>query len=59
MPNVLGFVRVSSVEQVEHDPGLAAQRQRVREYCEMEGLNLATIFEDPDDPSSEPPQRRI
>jgi DNA invertase Pin-like site-specific DNA recombinase len=59
MPNAHGFVRVSSVEQVEHDPGLATQRQRVREYCEMEGPNLASIFEEPDDESSEPPQRRI
>jgi DNA invertase Pin-like site-specific DNA recombinase len=59
MPNALGFVRVSNVEQVEHDPDLETQRHRVRDSCEMEGFDLATIFEDPDDPSSEPPQRRI
>ncbi len=59
MRNALGFVRVSSVEQVEYDPGLDTQRQRVRDYCEMEGLDLVTILEDPGDASSEPPQRRI
>jgi DNA invertase Pin-like site-specific DNA recombinase len=59
MRTALGFVRVSSVEQVEHDPGLATQRQRIREYCVMDGLDLAPIFEDPDQDSSEPPQRRI
>jgi hypothetical protein len=41
MRTALGFVRVSSVEQVKHEPGLANQRQRVREYGVMEGLDLA------------------
>jgi DNA invertase Pin-like site-specific DNA recombinase len=59
MRTALGFVRASSVEQVKHDSGLETQRQRVRDYCEIEGLDLASIFEDPDDASSEPPQWRI
>jgi site-specific DNA recombinase len=43
----LGYVRVSTDEQAERGLGLEAQRQRIRAYCEMKGLNLTTIFEDP------------
>jgi site-specific DNA recombinase len=43
----LGYVRVSTDEQAERGLGLEAQRQRIRAYCEMKGLHLATIFEDP------------
>ena len=43
----LGFVRVSTDEQAERGLGLEAQRQCIRAYCEMKGLRLATIFEDP------------
>jgi hypothetical protein len=43
----LGYVRVSTDEQAERGLGLEAQRQRVRAYCEMKGLHLTTIFEDP------------
>src|SRR6476646_8903480 len=41
-----GYVRVSSDEQAESGLGLEAQRQRIRAYCEMKGLHLATIYED-------------
>jgi site-specific DNA recombinase len=47
MRTALGYVRVSTDEQAERGLGLEAQRQRIRAYCEMKGLNLATIFEDP------------
>jgi site-specific DNA recombinase len=42
----IGYVRVSSKEQADSGLGLEAQRQRIRAYCEMKGLSLATIFED-------------
>src|SRR6516165_10841596 len=47
MRNALGYVRVSTDEQAERGLGLEAQRQRIRAYCEMKGLRLTTIFEDP------------
>jgi site-specific DNA recombinase len=47
MRTALGYVRVSTDEQAQHGLGLEAQRQRVRAYCEMKGLHLAAIFEDP------------
>jgi site-specific DNA recombinase len=47
MRTALGYVRVSTDEQAERGLGLEAQRQRIRAYCEMKGLHLATIFEDP------------
>src|SRR5271169_963327 len=43
----IGYIRVSSEEQADSGLGLEAQRQRIRAYCEMKGLSLATIFEDP------------
>jgi DNA invertase Pin-like site-specific DNA recombinase len=47
MRTALGYVRVSTDEQAERGLGLEAQRQRIRAYCDMKGLHLATIFEDP------------
>jgi site-specific DNA recombinase len=47
MRTALGYVRVSTDEQAERGLGLEAQRQRIRAYCEMKGLHLETIFEDP------------
>jgi DNA invertase Pin-like site-specific DNA recombinase len=47
MRNALGYVRVSTDEQSERGLGLEAQRQRIQTNCEMKGLRLATIFEDP------------
>jgi DNA invertase Pin-like site-specific DNA recombinase len=41
----VGYIRVSSEEQVDSGLGLEAQRQRIRAYCELKGLHLATIFE--------------
>src|SRR6516225_9200720 len=47
MRNARGYVRVSTDEQAERGLGLEAQRQRIRAYCEMKGLRLTTMFEDP------------
>jgi hypothetical protein len=47
MRNALGYVRVSTDEQAERGLGLEAQRQRIQAYCEMKGLRLTTMFEDP------------
>jgi DNA invertase Pin-like site-specific DNA recombinase len=47
MRTALGYVRVSTDEQAERGLGLEAQRQRIRANCEMKGLILTTIFEDP------------
>src|SRR5262249_44768851 len=47
MRTAFGYVRVSSEEQAESGLGLEAQRQRVRAYCEMKGLGLAAVYEDP------------
>jgi hypothetical protein len=47
MPRALGYVRVSSEEQADSGLGLDAQRQRVRAYCELHDLELATVFDDP------------
>src|SRR5262249_55914494 len=46
MRTAIGYIRVSSEEQADSGLGLEAQRQRIRAYCEMKGLSLATIFED-------------
>jgi DNA invertase Pin-like site-specific DNA recombinase len=47
MRNAVGYVRVSTDEQVERGLGLEAQRQRIQAYCEMKGLRLTNMFEDP------------
>src|SRR5260370_19305455 len=47
MRTALGYVRVSSDEQADSGLGLEAQRQRVRAYCEMQGIELAAVYEDP------------
>jgi DNA invertase Pin-like site-specific DNA recombinase len=47
MKKALGYIRVSSEEQADHGLGLESQRQRINAYCEMKGLVLTTIFEDP------------
>jgi DNA invertase Pin-like site-specific DNA recombinase len=47
MRTACGYVRVSSEDQADSGLGLEAQRQRIRAYCELKGLHLAEIFEDP------------
>src|SRR5579862_1814659 len=47
MKTAYGYVRVSSEDQADSGLGLEAQRQRIRGYCELKGLHLAEILEDP------------
>ena len=47
MKTAYGYVRVSSEDQADSGLGLEAQRQRIRAYCELKGLHLAEILEDP------------
>ncbi len=44
--NVLGYIRVSTNEQAENGVSLAAQRHRIREYCQANGYKCVEILED-------------
>lgn len=41
-----GYVRVSTVNQVENGDGLEIQRKRIAEYCKERGLTLDRVYED-------------
>ena len=41
----LGYLRVSSDEQVE-GLSLASQEQKIREWCELKGYTMLTVFSD-------------
>src|SRR5262249_2680224 len=47
MKDAISYIRVSSEEQADSGLGLEAQRQRIVAYCQMKGLHLAEVFEDP------------
>src|SRR5262245_3498908 len=47
MRTAFGYIRVSTDEQADRGLGLEAQRQRIRAFCEMKGLHLTEIYEDP------------
>jgi DNA invertase Pin-like site-specific DNA recombinase len=47
MEDALSYIRVSSDEQADSGLGREAQRQRIAAYCQMKGLRLAQVFEDP------------
>src|SRR5262245_10623214 len=47
MEEAISYIRVSSEEQADSGLGLEAQRQRIAAYCQMKGLRLAQVFEDP------------
>jgi DNA invertase Pin-like site-specific DNA recombinase len=47
MRTALGYVRVSTDEQADSGLGLEAQRQRIQTYCQLKGLQLSPLFEDP------------
>jgi site-specific DNA recombinase len=47
MKPAIGYVRESTEEQVESGLGLESQRQRIRAFCTMKGLNLVHLYEDP------------
>jgi DNA invertase Pin-like site-specific DNA recombinase len=60
----ISYIRVSSEEQADSGLGLEAQRQRIAAYCDMKGLRLVEVFEDPgisgDKPlASRPAGRRL
>lgn len=46
MMPVLGYVRVSTVEQADSGAGLAAQRQAIEWDCSRRGWQLAEVIED-------------
>jgi DNA invertase Pin-like site-specific DNA recombinase len=43
---VVGYVRVSTDEQLDSGAGLEAQRQAIRRECERRGWKLAEVYED-------------
>ena len=43
---VVGYVRVSTVNQVENGDGLEIQRRKITEYCKDKGIALKKIYED-------------
>jgi DNA invertase Pin-like site-specific DNA recombinase len=47
MDEAICCIRVSSEEQADSGLGPEAQRQRIAAYCQMKGLRLAEVFEDP------------
>jgi DNA invertase Pin-like site-specific DNA recombinase len=43
---VVGYVRVSTDEQLDSGAGLEAQRRAIRDECQRRGWRLADIYED-------------
>jgi len=46
MPHAIGYIRVSTQEQVTEGVSLAAQRARIEAWCVANGYELDTIFTD-------------
>lgn len=46
MNEVVGYIRVSTVEQGRSGLGLEAQESRIKEFCESEGLTIIGWFRD-------------
>lgn len=46
MTRAIGYLRVSTSGQADHGQGLEAQRRRVREYAEQEGLELLEVVQE-------------
>lgn len=46
MPRAIGYIRVSTVGQAEEGVSLAAQEQRIRQWCEVQGFTLVSVHED-------------
>ena len=40
---VIGYVRLSSTDQVENGPSLAAQEEKIRTCCEIEGWEVVEV----------------
>jgi hypothetical protein len=47
MKTANGYIRVSSEDQADSGLDLEPQRQRIGPYCELKGLHLAEVLEDP------------
>jgi DNA invertase Pin-like site-specific DNA recombinase len=47
MEDAISYIRVSSDEQADSGLGLEAQRQRIAAYCDLKGLRLVEVIEDP------------
>lgn len=45
-PKAIGYIRVSSDEQVREGLSLEAQKRKINAYCEIKDLELITIFSD-------------
>ncbi len=43
---VIGYLRVSSVDQAENGVSLAEQEHRIRGYCDAHGLTLVSVVSD-------------
>jgi site-specific DNA recombinase len=46
MPTAVGYVRVSTEEQSKEGVSLAMQRTKIRQYCQLNDLDLIEIIED-------------
>ena len=47
MDDLLGYIRVSTEEQALEGFSLENQAMKIRQYCDLYGLNLARIVQDP------------
>lgn len=43
---ILGYVRVSTINQTEHGHGLEIQKDQIKKYCKKNNLELEKIYED-------------
>jgi DNA invertase Pin-like site-specific DNA recombinase len=58
MKTAIGYIRVSSEEQADSGLGLEAQRERIKAFCTLKGLELTGVFEDAAVSGGKPLERR-
>jgi site-specific DNA recombinase len=46
MESTIGYIRVSTINQVQEGVSLEAQRRKIEAYCELHDLHLSEIIED-------------